>query len=150
MNCITSTNLKGLKLFRRGKVRDVYDLGDKLLIISSDRISCFDLVLPTPIPYKGIVLNQISQFWFNFTQDIVKNHLLTVDVDEYPEELREYKDCLDKRSMMVKKTKPLAIECIVRGYISGSAWKEYQSEGLVCGHPMPGGLKESERLPQAI
>lgn len=150
MDCISTTNLKGLKLFSRGKVRDVYDFEDSLLIVATDRISCFDVVLPTPIPYKGIVLNQISRFWFNFTKDIIKNHLLTANVAEYPQELRRYKDSLDKRSMVVKKTKPLAIECIVRGYLSGSAWKEYQDKGAVSGYPMPKGLKESEKLEDAI
>ena len=150
MNCITTTDLKGFKLFRRGKVRDVYDLGDKLLIISSDRISCFDLVLPTPIPYKGIVLNQISQFWFSFTKDIIENHLLSADVQNYPEPLKEYTDILKDRSMLVKKSRPLAIECIVRGYLSGSGWKEYQRKGSVCGQKLPEGLQESEKLPQPI
>jgi len=150
MKCLLSTELKGLRLFRRGKVRDVYDLGDKLLIISSDRISCFDLVLPTPIPYKGIVLNQISQFWFSFTKDIIENHLLSADVQNYPEPLKEYTDILKDRSMLVKKSRPLAIECIVRGYLSGSGWKEYQQKGSVCGQPLPQGLKESEKLPQPL
>ena len=150
MNCITSTNLKGLKLFRRGKVRDVYDLGDKLLIISSDRISCFDLVLPTPIPYKGIVLNQISQFWFAFTGDIIEDHLMSADIQDYPESLKKYTDILKDRSMLVKKSRPLAIECIVRGYLSGSGWKEYQQKGSVSGQQLPQGLKESEKLPQPI
>jgi len=150
MKCLLSTELKGLRLFRRGKVRDVYDLGDKLLIISSDRISCFDLVLPTPIPYKGIVLNQISQFWFSFTKDIIENHLLSADVQNYPEPLKEYTDILKDRSMLVKKSRPLAIECIVRGYLSGSGWKEYQQKGSVCGQKLPEGLQESEKLPQPI
>lgn len=150
MNCVTTTDLKDFKLFRRGKVRDVYDLGDKLLIISSDRISCFDLVLPTPIPYKGIVLNQISQFWFAFTKDIIENHLLGADVQNYPESLKKYTDILKDRSMLVKKSRPLAIECIVRGYLSGSGWKEYQQKGSVCGHQLPQGLKESGELPQPI
>src|SRR3989338_1409479 len=150
MKCLLSTELKGLRLFRRGKVRDVYDLGDKLLIISSDRISCFDLVLPTPIPYKGIVLNQISQFWFALTRDIIENHLLSADVQNYPEPLKEYTDTLKDRSMLVKKSRPLAIECIVRGYLSGSGWKEYQQKGSVCGQKLPEGLQESEKLPQPI
>lgn len=150
MECVLTTNLKGLKLFKRGKVRDVYDLGDKLLIISTDRISCFDVVLPTPVPYKGMVLNQISRFWFDFTKGIIANHLLTADVDEYPERLRKYAGILDRRSMLVRKTLPLAIECIVRGYISGSAWKEYQQKGSVCGLKQPAGLRESQELPEAI
>jgi phosphoribosylaminoimidazole-succinocarboxamide synthase len=150
MECILTTNLKGLKLFKRGKVRDVYDLGDTLLIVSTDRISCFDLVLPTAIPYKGIVLNRISEFWFDFTKDIIANHLLSTDVNEYPERLREHNGILDKRSMLVKKTLPLAIECIVRGYLSGSAWKEYRQKGSLCGLKLPAGLEESEKLPEAI
>ena len=137
-------------MFRRGKVRDVYDLGDKLLIVSSDRISCFDVVLPTPIPYKGIVLNRISQFWFALTRDILENHLLSADVQNYPEPLKEYTDILKDRSMLVKKSRPLAIECIVRGYLSGSGWKEYQQKGSVCGQKLPEGLQESEKLPQPI
>ena len=150
MDCITTTDLEGFKLFRRGKVRDVYDLGGKLLIISSDRISCFDVVLPTPIPYKGIVLNQISKFWFAFTKDIIENHLLSADVQNYPEPLKKHTDILKDRSMLVKKSRPLAIECIVRGYLSGSGWKEYQQKGSVCGQKLPQGLKESEKLPQPI
>src|SRR3990167_1384756 len=113
MKCIISTNFKGLKLFKRGKVRDVYDLDDKLLIISTDRISCFDLVLPTAIPHKGVVLNQISKFWFDFSKGIIANHLLSAEVKEYPEGLRKHSGVLANRSMLVKKTKPLAIECIV-------------------------------------
>ena len=140
----------GLKFFNRGKVRDVYDLGDKLLIVSSDRISCFDVVLPTPIPHKGIVLNRISQFWFSFTKDIIENHLLGADVQDYPESLKKYTDILKDRSMLVKKSRPLAIECIVRGYLSGSGWNEYQQKGSVSGQKLPQGLKESEKLPQPI
>src|SRR3990167_5963706 len=107
-NCVITTDFKDLKLFRRGKVRDVYDLGDKLLIISSDRISCFDVVLPTPIPHKGIILNRISQFWFVFTEDIIENHLFSADCQDYPEPLRKYSDILKDRSMLVKKSRPLA------------------------------------------
>ena len=150
MGCISTTNLKGLKLFKRGKVRDVYDLDDKLLIISTDRISCFDLVLPTAIPHKGVVLNQISKFWFDFSKGIIANHLLSADVKEYPEGLSKHSGVLANRSMLVKKTKPLAIECIVRGYISGSAWKEYQEKASVCGLKLPAGLRESQKLPEAI
>lgn len=150
MECVLTTNLKGLKLFKRGKVRDVYDLGDKLLIVSTDRISCFDLVLPTPIPYKGKVLNQISKFWFDFTKGIIANHLLTADINQYPPSLKKYGNILDGRSMLVKKTRSLAIECIVRGYISGSAWKEYQQKGSICGLKLPSGLQQSQELPEAI
>lgn len=147
---LLTTDFKELKLYRRGKVRDIYDLGDELLIVSTDRISCFDVVLPTAIPYKGIVLNKISQFWFGFTQDIIGNHLITADTNSYPGFLKEYRDFLDKRSMLVKKSNPLPIEAIVRGYLSGSAWKEYILKGSVCGENLPCGLQESEALPQAI
>lgn len=148
--CVITTDFKDLKLFRRGKVRDVYDLGDRLLIISSDRISCFDVVLPTPIPRKGTILNRISQFWFAFTEDIIENHLFSADCRDYPQPLKKYSDILKDRSMLVKKSRPLAIECIVRGYLSGSGWKEYREKGSVCGQKLPQGLKESEKLPQPI
>ncbi len=139
-----------MKLFRRGKVRDVYEAGDSLLIVATDRISCFDVVLPTAIPYKGIVLNQISLFWFDLIKDITGNHLISANADTYPAQLKKYRDFLDKRSMLVKKSSPLAIECIVRGYISGSAWKEYKEKGGACGYKLPPGLKESQELPEPI
>ena len=148
--CVVTTDFKDLKLFRRGKVRDVYEVDDSLLIVATDRISCFDLVLPTAIPYKGIVLNQISLFWFELIKDITGNHLISADVDKYPAPLKKYRDSLDKRSMLVKKSSPLAIECIVRGYISGSAWKEYKEKGGACGYKLPPGLKESQVLPEPI
>jgi len=147
---IISTDFKDLTLYKRGKVRDVYDLGDKLLIVSTDRISCFDVVLPTPVPYKGMVLTQLSKFWFDFTSDIIGNHLITANTDGYPVSLHKYKDLLEGRSMLVKKTKPIAIECVVRGYLSGSAWKEYKDSGSICGHKLPAGLKESQILPEPI
>lgn len=150
MNCLLTTDFKGLKLCKRGKVRDVYELDDSLLIVSTDRISCFDVVLPTAIPYKGLVLNQISKFWFDFTNSLIDNHLITADVNRYPHSLREYSNFIDGRSMLVKKAKPLTIECIVRGYLSGSAWKEYKISGSVCGHKLPSGLEESQKLPQTI
>ena len=149
-NTLLKTEFLDLKLFRRGKVRDVYEIGDSLLIVASDRISCFDVVLPTAIPYKGIVLNQISLFWFELIKDITENHLISADVDKYPASLKKYRDSLDKRSMLVKKSSPLAIECIVRGYISGSAWKEYKQKGAVCGYALAPGLKESQELPEPI
>lgn len=145
-----NTDFRGLKLYKRGKVRDVYDLGDCLLIVSTDRISCFDVVLHTPIPYKGIVLNQISQFWFDFTKDVIENHMITADIDKFSSALKKYADTLKGRSMLVKRTRPLPIECIVRGYLSGSAWKEYQKTRSVCGIALPGGLEESQKLPQDI
>ncbi len=145
-----STDFKGLKLFKRGKVRDVYDLGDKLLIVSTDRLSAFDVVLPTPIPYKGSVLTQISRFWFDFTKDVINNHLLSADIDNFPAEIKIYKEDLCGRSMLVKKTRPLTIECIVRGYLSGSGWKEYQKGNSVSGHKLPANLQESQKLPKPI
>ena len=148
--CLLSTDFKGLKLFRRGKVRDVYDLGDKLLIVSTDRISCFDVVLPCGIPDKGRVLTALSCFWFDFTKDIIPNHFITADVEDYPPELRAYKKILAGRSMLVKKTKPLPVECVVRGYLSGSGWKEYQRKQSVCGIKLPAGLVESSKLPEVI
>ncbi len=147
---LLNTDFKDLKLFRKGKVRDVYDLGDKLLIISCDRISCFDVVLPCAIPYKGEVLTAISNFWFDFTKDIIANHLITSDLSKYPNDLNKYSNDLKGRSMLVKKTKPLPVECIVRGYLSGSGWKEYRKSNSVCGIKLPLGLNESDRLPEPI
>ena len=147
---LLKTEFKDLPLFRRGKVRDVYDLGDKLLIVATDRISCFDLVLPSGIPGKGKVLTSISAFWFDFIKDIIGHHLITTDVDKYPLELRKYKSILAGRSMLVLKTQPLAVECVVRGYLSGSGWKEYQQKQSVCGISLPEGLRESEKLPEII
>lgn len=146
---VTETKLD-LPLFIKGKVREVYDLGDKLLLVSSDRISAYDFVLPTPIPDKGKVLNQISVFWFQQMQKVVKNHLISSNVAEYPSELRRYRNELQGRSMLVWKTEKIPIECVVRGYLSGSGWKEYQKNQRVCGVPLPLGLKESEKLPQPI
>ncbi len=149
---IKETDLKGVPLFFRGKVRDIYDLGEQLLIISTDRISAFDYVLPTPIPDKGKILNQISVFWFNYLNDIITNHLITAEITEYPEFLRNLPEVeiLQERSMLVKKTKRINVECVVRGYLSGSAWKEYQESGSVCGIKLPEGLKESDRLAEPI
>jgi phosphoribosylaminoimidazole-succinocarboxamide synthase len=147
---LITTDIKEAKLFRRGKVRDVYDLGDKLLVISTDRISCFDVVLPTPIPHKGEVLTQLSLFWFELTKNVINNHFITANVDEYPESLRKYKAMLQGRSMLVKKTKALPVECVVRGYLAGSGWKDYQKMGSVSGIKLPAGLKESDKLPEPI
>ncbi len=147
---LLKTDFKDLKLFRRGKVRDVYDLGDKLLIISTDRISCFDVVLPCGIPDKGRVLTNVSVFWFDLIKDIIAHHLVSVDIDKYPPELKKYKSELDGRSMLVLKTKPLAVECVVRGYLSGSGWKEYKEKQSICGINLPKGLKESDKLPEPI
>lgn len=150
INTISKTDFKDLKLFRRGKVRDVYDLGDALLIISTDRISCFDVVLPTCIPHKGEVLTRLSLFWFELTKDIIANHLITANVDEYPKELLKYRDILKGRSMLVKKAKSIPVECIVRGYLSGSGLKEYQKSQSICGVVLPAGLRESDKLPEPI
>ena len=144
------TDFKDLKLFKRGKVRDVYDLGDKLLIISTDRISCFDVVLPNAIPCKGRVLTALSCFWFDFIQDIISHHIISSDIDKYPLELKKYKKELMGRSMLVLKTKPLPVECVVRGYLSGSGWKEYKEKQSVCGIRLLAGLKESDKLPEIL
>ncbi|MDD5692081.1 MAG: phosphoribosylaminoimidazolesuccinocarboxamide synthase [Candidatus Omnitrophica bacterium] len=147
---LLKTDFKDLKLFRRGKVRDVYDLGDKLLIVSTDRISCFDVILPSGIPYKGRVLTGISVFWFDFIKDMIPHHLITADVDKYPSELQKYKAQLSGRSMLVLKTRPLPVECVVRGYLSGSGWNEYKEKQSICGISLPKGLRQSDRLPEVI
>ena len=147
---ITKTEFAGLKLFQRGKVRDIYDLGDKLLFVVSDRISAFDVILPNGIPFKGKVLNQISNFWFGFTKSIIKNHVVATDVKDYPAECRPYADDLEGRSVIAKKTRTLPIECVVRGYITGSGWVDYQKTGAICGITLPKGLRESEKLPEPI
>ncbi|MFA5095799.1 MAG: phosphoribosylaminoimidazolesuccinocarboxamide synthase [Candidatus Omnitrophota bacterium] len=147
---LLNTAFDGLKLFRKGKVRDVYDLGDKLLIVSTDRISCFDVVLPCGIPFKGRVLTALSCFWFDFLKDLIPNHFITADVGAYPPELKKYSGTLAGRSMLVVKSDPLPVECIVRGYLSGSGWKEYREQGSVCGIKLPAGLKESAKLPEVI
>ncbi|MDP2941901.1 MAG: phosphoribosylaminoimidazolesuccinocarboxamide synthase, partial [Candidatus Omnitrophota bacterium] len=144
------TRFTDINFLKRGKVRDVYDLNDKLLIVSTDRISCFDVVLPTGIPQKGEVLTNLSLFWFEYTKDIVPNHLITAEVDDYPAELSKYNDILKGRSMLVKKAKPIPVECIVRGYLSGSGWKEYQQSQSICGIKLPPGLKESDKLTEPI
>jgi len=149
-NVVINVELPGVKLFKRGKVRDVFDLGDKLLIVATDRISCFDSVLPTPIPDKGRILNMLSLFWFDYTKKIIDNHIITADVKQYPKELQKYSDILDKRSVLAKKAELIEIECVVRGYISGSAWAEYKDKGSVSGIKLPKGLKESSRLPEPI
>ncbi len=150
MQALFETNLTSVPLLHRGKVRDIYDLGDSLLIVATDRISAFDVVLPTPIPEKGKILTLMTLFWLNFLKDIVENHLITADVKEYPEVLKPYEEILKDRSMLVKKAKVLPVECIVRGYLSGSAWKEYQEKGEICGLKLPKGLRESDKLPEPI
>lgn len=144
------TDMKGLKLVNRGKVRDIYDLGEHLLIVATDRISAFDVIMPNPIPGKGEVLTKLSEFWFRQMADIVGNHLVTTDVDRFPEICRPHRDILKGRSMLVRKAKPLPVECIVRGYITGSAWKDYTSGKPVSGIRLPAGLKESSKLPEPI
>lgn len=144
------TDLKGLKLVNRGKVRDLYDLGEYLLIVATDRISAFDVIMPNPIPGKGEILTKLSEFWFRQMADIIGNHLVTTDVDQYPVECRPHRDVLKGRSMLVKKAKPLPVECIVRGYISGSAWKDYTDGKPVSGIRLPAGLKESSKLPEPV
>lgn len=139
-----------LKFFRRGKVRDVYEFENKLLIVATDRISCFDVVLSEGIPYKGRVLTELSKFWFEFLKDIVDNHIITFDMEALRGRLGDSASFLSGRSMLVKKTRPLPIECVVRGYISGSGWKEYKESGEICGIKLPKGLKESDKLPETI
>ena len=138
--------MPGLRLWRRGKVRDVYDLGDRLLIVATDRISAFDVVLPSGIPAKGIVLTQLSLFWFRLLADLLPHHVITADVADYGPELQRHRDQLEGRSMIVLRTEPLPVECVVRGYIAGSGWKDYRATGAVCGIPLPAGLQESQRL----
>lgn len=144
------TDIKEVPLLKRGKVRDIYDLGNRLLIVATDRISAFDVVLPTPIPDKGKILTLMTLFWLDFLKDIVENHLITAYIEEYPEILKPYKEILHQRSMIVKKAKVIPVECIVRGYITGSAMKEYQKTGKVCGIKLPEGLKEADKLPEPI
>jgi phosphoribosylaminoimidazole-succinocarboxamide synthase len=151
LDAITQTDFPELELYASGKVRDVYRLNDEhLLFVATDRISAFDYVLATGIPQKGRVLTQVSLFWFNFLRDLVPNHLVTADVDRYPSALRKYADQLRGRSMIVTKAEMFPVECVVRGYISGSAWKEYGKSGSVCGIQLPTGLKESDQLPEPI
>ena len=147
---VLQTDFPGLKLMARGKVRDIYDLGDTLLMVTSDRISAFDVIMNEPIPDKGFVLNQISIFWFRQMEDIIKNHIISTDVADYPASCQPYAELLKGRSMLVLKAKPLPVECVVRGYISGSGWKDYKATGSVCGIRLPAGLKESDRLPEPI
>ena len=147
---VSQTDFENLNLLKRGKVRDIYDLGENLLMVATDRISAFDVVMPDPIPDKGIILTQISLYWFEIMKPIIENHVLSADVKDFPSECQPYADTLRGRSMLVKKTEPLPVECVVRGYISGSGWKSYQESQTVCGIALPAGLKESEQLPEAI
>lgn len=147
---ILNTNFPKLKLFAKGKVRDIYEVGDYLLLVSTDRLSAFDVVMSQGIPYKGIVLTKISEYWFEFAKDIIQNHLITTDVEKYPDECKEYVEDLKGRSMLVKKAKVVPIECIVRGYISGSGWKDYLKTGEISGIKLPEGLQESEKFARPI
>jgi len=142
--------LPGLKLFHRGKVRDIYDLGDKLLLVASDRISAFDVILPTLIPDKGKILTAMSVYWFEMIKDIIPNHVITTEADQFPAPCRPHRAKLEGRTMLVKKSTPAPVECIVRGYLAGSGWKDYQQTGAVCGIPLPEGLVEASRLDQPI
>jgi phosphoribosylaminoimidazole-succinocarboxamide synthase len=145
---LRETHFAGLEPSARGKVRDIYDLGDKLLIVATDRLSAFDVILPTPIPDKGRVLTQLSLFWFDLFKDVIPNHVLSAD--HFPAPFNAYRDELAGRSMIVRKTEPLPVECVVRGYVSGSGWKDYAATGKICGTELPAGLRESDRLPAPI
>jgi len=147
---VSETNFSDIKLLKRGKVRDIYDLGDKLLMIATDRISAFDVVMPDPIPDKGKILSGISLFWFDAIKSLVQNHVISSNINEFPSECRKYSKELDGRSMIVKKAEPLPIECVVRGYLSGSGWSSYQESGEVCGIKLPKGLKESDKLSEPL
>ena len=144
------SKLEHLNILKQGKVRDIYDLGDCLLMVATDRLSAYDVIMPDPIPDKGKILTQLSIFWFNLFSDMVPNHLLEGDVSSFPSECQPYQDILADRSMLVKKVEPLPIECVVRGYISGSGWKSYQKNLTICGISLPAGLKESEKLPEPL
>ena len=147
---VIRTDFKDLNLVKRGKVRDIYDLGDKLLMVATDRISAFDVIMPDPIPGKGKILTQISLFWFEIIESLLPHHLISGNVDNFPEICKPYAEILRDRSMLVKKAKPLPIECVVRGYISGSGWKDYQMNGSICGIKLPQSLKESDKLPEPL
>jgi len=149
-NTYSDILLPGLPLFKKGKVRNVFEVEDKLLIVATDRISAFDFVLPSLAPFKGAVLTQLSRFWFDYTSLVCPNHLVAAEVDDFPPVLREFREILDKRSMLVQKTSVVPIECVVRGYLSGSGWKEYKAGGKIGGMKLPSGLRESDRFPEPI
>ena len=153
MKPILSVDLPGITPFKKGKVRDIYEIGDTLLIVATDRISAFDVVMPNGIPEKGKILTELSRFWFRFTEDIISNHVITSEIEEIiarDGRLKEFKEILDGRSMLVKKTAPLLVECVVRGYLAGSGWREYKESGSICGISLPPGLRESDKLPELI
>ena len=147
---LMQTELSGIKFHGRGKVRDIYDLGNSYLFIATDRLSAFDVVLPTPIPKKGYVLNQMSRFWFDFFSELVPNHVISLDVDDYPDQVQEFREQIEGRSMLVKRAEVFPVECVVRGYIAGSGWKDYQKSGSVCGIALGDGLNESDKLDEPI
>jgi len=147
---VVKTDLPGVPLFQRGKVRDVYDLGEHLLIIATDRVSAFDVIMPNGIPDKGKILTQMSLFWFDFTRDIVENHLVSARVEDFPSALREHAELLEGRSMLVRKTDPFPVECVARGYLAGTGWNDYRETGGVCGIPLPEGLKQAQKLDETI
>lgn len=147
---ITEINCPNLKLFKKGKVRSVFEFGDQLLIVASDRVSAFDCILRTGVPGKGSILTELSEFWFNYTKDIVENHCVSTNLNDFPCETKEYESILSGRSMLVKKTELIPIECVVRGYIVGSGWKEYLAKGTVCDIALPKGLKQAEKLPEPL
>lgn len=150
INALTTTNFSNLKLFKRGKVRDVYEAGDHYVIVSTDRLSAFDVIMNEGIPDKGKILNKISKFWFDYTKEIIPNHLVSLNVEDYPAECKPYRAELKDRSMLVKKAELIPIECIVRGYITGSGLIDYNKTGKICGIDLPKGLVESEKLPEPI
>ena len=147
---VLETDFEKINLIKRGKVRDIYDLGDKLLMVATDRISAFDVVMPDSIPEKGKILTQISLFWFEIMESLLPHHVISSNVDDFPASCKPYAEILQGRSMLVKKAEPLPIECVVRGYISGSGWKDYQTSGSICGIKLPEGLKESDKLPEPV
>jgi len=147
---IKETAFEGLRLVNRGKVRDIYEVGDHLLIVATDRISAFDVIMRDPIPDKGKILTRMSNFWFEKTKDIIENHIISTDVDQYPDECRPYEEEVRGRSMLVKKAKPLSVECVVRGYITGAGWNDYQESQSISGIALPPGMKESARFPEPL
>src|SRR4030066_2577613 len=149
-SAITQTNFSDLKFLNRGKVRDIYAVGDNLLLVATDRISAFDVIMPNPIPGKGVILNRMSAFWFKQMKDIIGNHIMPTDAVNFPPECAPYFEILEGRSMLVKKASPLPVECIVRGYLSGSGWNDYRQNNIISGIKLPAGLKESSKLPQTI
>ena len=150
MEAVIRTDFEDMKLLGRGKVRDIYDFDDKMLIVTTDRLSAFDVIMPNGVPGKGKILTEIALFWFEQTKGIIQNHIITADVDEMPEVCRKHKDVLEGRSMLVKKCQPFPVECVARGYITGSGWKDYQNTGAVCGISLPEGLRDSDRMPETL